>query len=356
MFVLKVNKDLIAACGDYGMASILHIVQKVMGIIQIIVPIVMIFGVIWMLTKMMLNPEEKKYMKMLRNSVFAGVIVIFIPFLVNLTMGFLDDSFDVTACWKVAKATDNLVNWNDADSTDSSGKKNVLDQGEITGGGSSSENSSGRLTGVEALITCGDYYNKKLEAAVKKGEKWVYSNSSKYVKQKGTFEDMLKYHTGIRGGNCASIANWAFRDMGIISKNQGFYGNSKGKIQHYHTDVTKVKERIDKACNVINGHGKSFSSLVDAGKIKAGDVILGKGHTFIYRGGSKVYASGHDGKWHKDPSVRTDDSNKAVFEKWIRNYKGTSNARFKVRYIIRIKDSYVPKYYRDKNGKLIKNK
>ena len=356
MYIL-VNKDLLESCGDYGLASILHIVQKVMGIIQIVVPIIMIFGVIWVITRMMLNPDEKKYMKLLRNSIFAGVIVFFIPLIVNLTMSFLDDSFNATACWKLAKKTDNLVNWNDVDSTgDQSGKKNVLDQDEVISGGSSSANNNGRLTGPEALITCGDYYNKKLEAAVKKGEKWVYSNSSKYVKQSGTFEQMLSYKTGIRGGNCASIANWAFRDMGIMENGDKFYGDGNGNIRNYNSGSTSVKAKLDKACKIIKGNSKSFGSLVDSGKIKAGDVIIGKGHTFVYRGGSKVYASGHDGKWKTDKSVRTDDSRKAVFKTWIINYKGTYDEKFKVRYIIRIKDSFVPKYYRDEKGKKVKNK
>ena len=80
------------------------------------------------------------------------------------------------------------------------------------------------------------------------------------------------------------------------------------------------------------------------GKIKTGDVIIGKSHTFIYRGNGTVFASGHDAKWHTDKSVETDDPKKAVFE------------RFKVYYIIRLKNSFVPEYYRSKNGKLVKNK
>lgn len=74
------------------------------------------------------------------------------------------------------------------------------------------------MTGPEALIACGNYYNSTLEKAVEKGEKWVYSNSNKVVAQNGSFDKML---TGkIRGGNCASIANWAFRDMGITSSGE----------------------------------------------------------------------------------------------------------------------------------------
>ena len=215
-------------------------------------------------------------------------------------------------------------------------------------------NAMKRLTGPEALIACGNYYNSVLEKATAKGEKWVYSNSNKYVLQGGTFDQMLKGK--LRGGNCGSIANWAFRDMGVISSNHGFYGDSTGSIRHYHTGTLTVKEEFDKNCIIINGDKKSFGTLMKEGKIKTGDVIIGKSHTFIYRGNGTVFASGHDAKWHTDKSVETDDPKKAVFETWVRTYQGTSNERFKVYYIIRLKNSFVPEYYRSKNGKLVKNK
>lgn len=215
-------------------------------------------------------------------------------------------------------------------------------------------NTSGQLTGPEAMIACGNYYNSVLEKAVKNGEKWVYSNSSKYVAQSGTFEKMLAGK--VRGGNCASIANWAFRDMGIISNSQKFYGDGSGKIRNYNSGSTKLKATLDKNCTIINGKSKSFGTLMKEGKIEVGDVIIGKGHTYVYRGNGTVFASGHDAKWHKDKSAKTEDSNKAVFESWVRKYKGTYDERFKVHYIIRIKDSFVPKYYRDEDGNLVKNR
>ena len=216
------------------------------------------------------------------------------------------------------------------------------------------ENTGGQLTGPEAIVACGNYYNSVLEEAVENGEKWVYSNSSKYVAQSGSFEKMLAGK--IRGGNCASIANWAYRDMGIISSSEKFYGDGNGNIRNYNSGSTKLKSKLDKYCTIINGKKKSFGTLMDEGKIEVGDVIIGKGHTYVYRGNGTVFASGHDAKWHKDKSVKSDDSNKAVFESWVRKYKGTYDERFKVHYIIRVKDSFVPKYYRDEDGNLVKNR
>lgn len=214
-----------------------------------------------------------------------------------------------------------------------------------------------QLTGPEALITCGNYYNSVLEKAVKNGEAWVYSNSNKYVLQGGTFEQMLaEAENGkMRGGNCASIANWAFRDMGVMSVDHKFYGDSKGQIRNYHTGTKKVKEEFDKNCTIIEGDGESFETLVDEGTVQVGDVIIGKGHTFIYRGDGTVFASGHDAIWHTDESIETDDPQQAVFERWIREYRGTYDGRFKPSYIIRLKDSFIPAYYRNSKGKLVRN-
>lgn len=216
------------------------------------------------------------------------------------------------------------------------------------------ERTGKQLTGPEALIACGNYYNSVLEKAVKRGEKWVYSNSDKFVLQNGSFDEMLSRK--IRGGNCASIANWAFRDMGIMNGNEKFYGDSKGYIRHYNSGSKKLKHKFDKNCTIIKGGKKSAKVLMKTGKIKAGDIIIGKSHTYIYRGNGTVFASGHDGIWHKDKSVKTEDPNKAVFETWVREFKGTYNEKFEVHYIIRLKNSFIPKYYRDKNGNLVKNR
>jgi len=116
MFILIGDQSLINACGDYGLASILRIIQKVMGMIQIVVPIIMIFSIIFVLIRMMTSPEDKKIPRALRNAIFAGVIIIFLPMIVNLVMNMLGDSFSVTACWNVAEQTEDMIEWKQEES------------------------------------------------------------------------------------------------------------------------------------------------------------------------------------------------------------------------------------------------
>ncbi len=122
MYILE-SSELIKVCGDYGLASMLSVVQRVMGMIQIVVPICLLVGATLMFVKMMLNPEEKKHTKAIINCVLASLIVIFLPMIVNITMGWLDDSFNVTACWNVASQTEEMIEWQTGDSAGTSEKE-----------------------------------------------------------------------------------------------------------------------------------------------------------------------------------------------------------------------------------------
>lgn len=218
-----------------------------------------------------------------------------------------------------------------------------------------SEVSGKCLSGPEALIESCNWYASQLDVAVKKGEKWWYSNSNKKVYQTGYFEDMLNYGKKkgkYRGGNCASLANWGLREMGILGRGSKIHCQSDG--MHWSSST---KKRVLESMNLLTfkGSGKNFQTLVSDGKIQAGDICFGSGHTFVYRGGEYCFASGHDSKWHKGPYQATDDTRKAVFDKWIRKYKGTSNGKFKVWYVLRFKSDFVPKKYRSMSGEIVKN-
>jgi beta-N-acetylglucosaminidase len=68
-------------------------------LIQVIGQIVLIVATTLNLIKLMTNPEEKKLLKKAINSALAAVILFAVPTLINATMGMLDESFSVSACW-----------------------------------------------------------------------------------------------------------------------------------------------------------------------------------------------------------------------------------------------------------------
>ncbi len=219
--------------------------------------------------------------------------------------------------------------------------------------------------GVQAMLSCLEYFNDRMVYGSEKlGERWVYSNSGKYAAQTGYFDTMLK--SSKKGGNCASPVNWALCEMGIVPKNDRFYGGSSGEFKSYsgnaETYLAPYCDYFDYSKNPV-----SFKELYKSGKVKAGDIFLCKHHTFVYRGDETFYAAGHDGAWHTEADAPTEDERKAVFDNWVlafdevsgsgekKSGSYNSNYNYKVYYIVRLKDSYIPAFYRNKEGKLVEN-
>ena len=89
-------------CSDPGLGQILYVVKNVMALIQIIVPIILIVVSGINLTKLVINPEEKKGLKKVINSLIAAVVVFMIPVIVNAVMYMLNDAITLSDCWNKA--------------------------------------------------------------------------------------------------------------------------------------------------------------------------------------------------------------------------------------------------------------
>lgn len=86
-------------CGDPGLAHILGIIKSVLGLIQMIGPIVAIVSIIINLIKLMSSPEEKKYKNLIKNWLIALFMLFILPVIVNVVMSLFDDSFKISSCW-----------------------------------------------------------------------------------------------------------------------------------------------------------------------------------------------------------------------------------------------------------------
>ncbi len=205
--------------------------------------------------------------------------------------------------------------------------------------------------GVAALLGCCQYYADQLQEGIAKGQKWVYSNSSKYVPQATSFDNMVA--SGGYGANCALISNWALIDIGAMPEGYRFYGSVSGEFANQE----KVMRYLNRVLEVIDLRGKNatFSKMFRKGEIRAGDIFLCDGHTFVYGGNEMFYACGHDAEWHSDPSAPTEDASHAVFEKWDVPMRNNSNYSHQINFILRIKDSYVPRFYRSSDGEIVRN-
>ena len=211
--------------------------------------------------------------------------------------------------------------------------------------------------GTVALMSCCAYYEYKLQQGIKAGQKWVYTNKNQYSPQSTSFDNMLA--SGKWGANCAMHSNWAYIDMGIMEEGDRFYGGSGGTFEHY----SEVASDIQTACRITQMNPvKTMKELVAEGSVQPGDVLLCSGHTFIFLGDDpndsydkkNIYfcAGKNDAKGHSDASASSEYNPSFVFDSFI-NYD--QNQSWKVYWKISFKDSYVPKYYRNADGRIVAN-
>lgn len=101
---LMCSSDIDSCCGDYGIATYIYVIKQAMGIIQFAVPILLIIMAAIQLFKMVTSPDDPqgKKMKTLLNKFIAAVLVFFTPFIVDLAMQVLPNSFSIAGCWESA--------------------------------------------------------------------------------------------------------------------------------------------------------------------------------------------------------------------------------------------------------------
>ncbi len=89
-------------CGDPVLAKILGMIKSILNLIQMIGPIIGIVSIVISLIKLMSNPDEKKYKKLIINWVIAIFMLFLLPVIIDLVMRLLDDSFTLSSCWNYA--------------------------------------------------------------------------------------------------------------------------------------------------------------------------------------------------------------------------------------------------------------
>ena len=91
--------DIVSYCSDPGLAQILKIIRTFLRLVQILGPIIAMVALGMNLIKLMSNPDNKKYATLNKNWLVAFVMLVLIPALVNLVMGWLERSFSIASCW-----------------------------------------------------------------------------------------------------------------------------------------------------------------------------------------------------------------------------------------------------------------
>ena len=115
MQILNCVSELGTCCSDFGLAATLNIVRNILTIIQIVVPLILIVMSTVSLTKMVINPDEKKGMKKIYNQYLAAVFVFLVPMFVDMLLIMMPNSYSLSACWEQAKDNAELLRLDSAE-------------------------------------------------------------------------------------------------------------------------------------------------------------------------------------------------------------------------------------------------
>lgn len=98
MFLVSLN------CDDASLASILSVIKNMLQLIQIIGPIVAIIALSLHFFQLMRDPDNKKALPKIKNSMIALVVLFFVPLLVDVIFGMLGSSTTFSSCWNSASS------------------------------------------------------------------------------------------------------------------------------------------------------------------------------------------------------------------------------------------------------------
>lgn len=91
--------QILVSCSSPELAVIMNAIKNILNLIQIIGPLLLICSLVFLLIKMMRNPEDKKTKSRFKNSVIALGAIFFIPLLVNVVMRMAGSTYEISACW-----------------------------------------------------------------------------------------------------------------------------------------------------------------------------------------------------------------------------------------------------------------
>ena len=92
-------------CNNPGLQNLLVAVRKLLNLILILAPIIAIMSLAFTFISLMRDPDNKKTLPKVKNTLIACAIVFFIPVIINALMFILGESTNFSSCWINAKET-----------------------------------------------------------------------------------------------------------------------------------------------------------------------------------------------------------------------------------------------------------
>lgn len=134
-------------------------------------------------------------------------------------------------------------------------------------------------------------YSRQVQKDKASGIKWGYSNSGSLAPTTWKKAYSASRSNGISYCNCALLARWALREMGVIDSSN-FWGLIGGGIQFR----SNVKDQLLEHCEIIPVY-KTPNQLLAEGSLLPGDICtyVEYQHTNVYAGNGLWYDAGRSG-------------------------------------------------------------
>ena len=289
MLIAACSKELSSCCHDAGMISLVSIVRNILDIIQIVVPILLIVYLSIQLTRMVVNPDEKKNMSRIRNQILATILVFVVPIIINAVVNMMPQTFQLAACWDVAaketimSKSQEYKKVHQEEAAKITEKIGDYERGTKKETGSKKAQNAGSSSGEYGGLAAGDAKGV-LDGAAKvhkmyESQKWFYYNNLNQLK----WND-INYSTNnpSKATCCATFVGSAFLIGGVFTAQE---------INKYNYNSVLGINSLCQAHNWIKI--SSYSSL------QPGDIVImtapggsSPGHVQIYAGNGGWYNAG----------------------------------------------------------------
>lgn len=267
--ILSCSSTLGNCCSDPSLAVLLNITRKILSLIQLIVPILLIVFAVLGFFKLVNNPDTKNGIKSVINKFLAAAIVFAVPVLVDVALGLMPDSFQLSACWNDAMLIgeiDRAINYDYVPIDKEHKPKTIINQYEYEKGRKKSANSiiSGNGSSSGSGSAVGQAIVQYALSFV--GQQYVWG---------GTWNGEQPY----TGTDCSGFVQGVYRHFGI---------SLPRTTSEQWADTSKY-------------------TVVNSNDIRAGDLIMYDGHVAILTGNGTeiVHAKGSKYGIVIDPDYRS---------------------------------------------------
>lgn len=255
--ILDCNGDLGTCCTDYALVGVLNIAKYVFGLIQFVIPIILIIAGTIQFVQLTINPELKDGLRRVLNKVIAAVIIFILPTLIDAILGVAPGDFSVAACWQQATAVSAETAFSSGNYSHTPDEQNAVWIDPISFSTVSNmgapPNSGSASTMQEAIVEYAEQFI---------GEEYLWA---------GSWDGEIPYTPT----DCSGFVTGVFRHFGI---------------------------NLPRGLNMF-GYDTSLYDVVDASDIQPADVIMYNGHVGILTGNGNefIHAKGSAYGVVKDP-------------------------------------------------------